>query len=60
MDQLNVMVFGNLLALNTEVEAMKIDNKYREINGLTDFNYKPDDFFKKAEEIRSATNELFK
>ena len=48
------MVFGNLLALQAELEAMKLDNDIRRMQGLDTFNYGPDAFFEKAQEIRSA------
>ena len=60
MDQRTVMVFGNLLALQAELEMMKLDNEIRKAQGKDDFNYPPESFWQKAEEIRSATNELFK
>jgi len=60
MDTTIVAVFGQLLAAQAEVEAMKCDNKQRELNGCSEFNYSPNDFYSKADEIRSIKDQLFK
>ncbi len=59
MDTTTVMVFGNLLALSAELEAMKSANIIASFRHMP-LPYDEKDFYKKADEIRNATNELFK
>lgn len=58
MTTTEIMVLGNLLAASAEIEAMKIDNVIRQMNG-NPLNYGANDFFEKAEEIRGVVNQLF-
>lgn len=60
METTQVMVLGQLLTLFAEIEAMKIDNKQRELQGQHNFNFDHDAFMSKAEEARNITNQLFK
>ncbi len=59
MEQNLVYVYGQLLAAQVEFEMMKWDNEIRKIQGLDTFNYSPESFWDKAQEIRSITNQLF-
>jgi hypothetical protein len=60
MENLRLDILANIIAAYAELEAMKLDNKIRELNELTTFNYTPDDFFKKASEIRSLGSEIYR
>ena len=60
MGTIEVNVYGQLLAASAELEAMKLDNWIRQNQGFDTFNYSPDDFWSKASEIHSITNQLFK
>lgn len=60
MEQLNVYVFGQLIAAQAEIEAMKLDNEIRKLQGLDTFNYTPENFFEKAQEVHNITNQLFR
>ena len=60
MTDLQIMVLGNIIRTQVEVEAMKWDNHVREIQGLETFNYSASDFWDKANEIQGHINQLFK
>ena len=60
MEQLNIAVFGELLACQAEIEAMKLDNEIRRAEGHDTFNYNPEDFFAKARELKSIKDQLFR
>jgi hypothetical protein len=60
MDQVIVSVYGQLLAALAKMEAMKLDNEIRRMQGSDTFNYSPQSFFDLSEEIQSITNQLYR
>lgn len=52
MDYYDIRRFGLILALQSEIEAMKAENEIRKHQGLAPA-YGEDQFYNKAEEIRS-------
>lgn len=48
----NIKRLALVLAVQAEIEAMKLDNEIRKSQGLDTFNYQPENFLGKAEELR--------
>lgn len=60
MEQSYIIAIGNIERIKAEIEAMKIDNEIRKMQGHDTFNYPPESFWDKANEIQNAVNEMFK
>lgn len=61
MNETTVMVMGQLMAAQAEIEAAKLDNQIRIAQGHEDsLNYSSQWFFEKAEEIRGIVNQLWR
>ena len=52
MTDYSVKRFILALAIQADIEAMKMDNYIRQLNGNETFNYNPEAFDAKAEELR--------
>lgn len=59
MEQINVMVFGRIVAHQAELEGMKQANREAATTGQPP-KYNEDAFIAKAQEIIATTNELFR
>lgn len=59
MEQVNIMVFGNLLAAQSEMQGMIWENEQRKHLGQS-MGFTEAAFYEKAQEIRDITNQLFK
>ncbi len=55
MDSYDVRRLALVFAIQAEIEGMKIDNKIREINGDTRYNFPIESFQEKAEELRNLS-----
>jgi Cu/Ag efflux pump CusA len=62
MSQVEIRVWGDLLAASAELEAMKIANAVtvHKLNEPFVPKYSEQDFLNKAHEINSITNQLYK
>jgi hypothetical protein len=55
MEKNDVMLYGELLALNAELEGMKLQNEIDKEAGR-ELTYPPDRFFAVSDNIRSTMN----
>lgn len=56
MDNLESVRLGLILAIQAEIEAMKLRNLQVGKNHVNELGYPPEEFFKKAEELRNTSH----
>lgn len=56
MKETSVKRLGLILAIQAEIEAMKLQNELVGAENCKEMGYPPDMFFEKAEEIRNIIN----
>lgn len=55
MDSMESVRLGLILAIQAEIEAMKLRNLQVGENHVNELGYPPEEFFKKAEELRNTS-----
>lgn len=56
MENMEHIRLGIILSIQAEIEAMKLRNLQVGVDNINEMGYSPEEFFKKAEELRNTSH----